>query len=184
MKRIYARNVKKLLLPLALSFPASVYADVAQSPLYLTTSVKPNILFLIDDSTSMKWEVVKSTAAGNISDYDDFVGEGGVHEDPDPDDRERILETCVGYNTLYFDPSKTYEPWIGFDENGDPFTDQTITAALDNPYDANGDTVDLSDTSDDAYGYMPWNDDGDGVFEIGECPDPDRSDYDYNNQRL
>ena len=32
----------------------------------------------------------------------------------------------------------------------------------------------------DPPGYMTWSDDGDGVFEQGECPDVDDAGYDYN----
>lgn len=184
MNRISRTQLAHLLMPALLILPAVSSAELAQTPLYLTTSVKPNIFFLVDDSGSMDWEVLKSTGANNISTYSGYPNSGDLDITPTREDRDEMLESCVGYNVLYYDPTKTYTPWEGVDENGNAYTNQSITSALRNPFDANGSTRDLTD--DEGYGdppgYMTWNDDGDGVFEIDECPDPGRSGYDYVNQ--
>ncbi|MCO4758475.1 MAG: hypothetical protein KC477_10645, partial [Oceanospirillaceae bacterium] len=184
MNRIFWMRLGYLSLPIAMFLPSFSAAELSQTPLYLTTSVKPNIFFLVDDSGSMDWEVLKSTDANAISIYDSYPNSGNVDITPTREDRDEVLESCAGYNVLYYDPSKTYIPWEGVDEDGNAYADQVLTAARMDPYDANGSTKDLTD--DEGYGdppgYMTWTDDGDGVFELDECPDPGRSGYDYVNQ--
>lgn len=184
MKAAWFPRLAHLIIPSILILPTQAQADVAQTPLYLTTAVKPNIFFLVDDSGSMDWEVLQSTGASIDSTYQLYPNSGNIDITPTREDRDEILESCAGYNVLYYDPTKTYTPWAGVDENGNPYTDQTITAALLNPYDADGATKDLTDDEGfgDSPGYMVWTDDGDGVFEQGECPDPGLSGYDYANQ--
>lgn len=184
MNRIFRIRLGYLLLPLISAYPSITLADLSQTPLYLTTSVKPNIFFLVDDSGSMDWEVLRSSGVSAISIYDSFPNSGNIDITPTREDRDEILESCAGYNVLYYDPSKTYTPWDGVDDNGNAYVNQTITAARVDPYDADGLTKDL--TADEGFGdppgYMTWSDDGDGVFEQGECPDPGLSGYDYANQ--
>ncbi|WP_370280313.1 pilus assembly protein [Pontibacterium sp.] len=184
MFRISRTQLAHFALPFALIVPATASAELSQTPLYLTTSVKPNIFFLVDDSGSMDWEILRSTGADAISTYDGYQSTGYLDITPTREDRDEMLESCAGYNVLYYDPSKTYTPWEGVDENGNAYADQSITAALMDPYDADGYTKDLTDDEGfgDPPGYMTWTDDGDGVFEIDECPDPGRSGYDYANQ--
>ena len=62
-------------------------------------------------------------------------------------------------------PSFNYEPWAGVDEDDLAYTDKTLTTALDNPFD-NDDIDNL-----ESHFYTIWSDDGDGVYESGECPD-------------
>jgi type IV pilus assembly protein PilY1 len=103
--------------------------------LFLSTNVQPNIFFMIDDSGSMDWEVLKSKGVENITAYAGFPNSGDIDITPTRDDRDEILGSCVGYNVLYFDPAKTYTPWVGVDINDDAYLDQSITSALLNPYD-------------------------------------------------
>lgn len=86
------------------------------------------------------------------------------------------------FNILYFDPKKTYKPWVGLDPNGVPWPDMPITAAKDNPANPNSKVRDLTTlnsggtTSDrdgngvpDGFRYYTWNDlDMDGKFDNGE----------------
>ena len=175
-----------MLLILALYIPKPLMAvelTFSQAPLFLANKVQPNIFFTIDDSGSMDWEVLRSEGSLAIPAYDGFPNSGNVDITPTRTDRDEILESCAGYNVLYYDPSKTYTPWSGVDVNGDAYTDQSITAARWNPYRPDWGTTDLTnpDGGNDIPGYMIWNDDGDGVFEQGECPDPDDDDYNYLN---
>ena len=91
------------------------------------------------------------------------------------------------FNPLYFNPNRTYKPWAGVDANGNAFQDMPVTAAKDNPYDPNSETIDLTKdnsnwtgsgrtTSDrdgdgvaDGFRYYTWTDlDNDGLFDNGE----------------
>ena len=157
---------------------------LAESPLFLSTSVQSNIFLTVDDSGSMDWEVLKTAGALAVYTGNSFPNNGNLDITPSRNDRAEILESCAGYNALYYDPTKTYTPWAGVDINGVTYPDQSITAARNNPYDPAGGTTNLllADGANDFPGYMVWTDDGDGVFELDECPDPGRAGYNYAAQ--
>jgi type IV pilus assembly protein PilY1 len=130
---------------------------LADSPLFLSGTVQPNIVFLADDSGSMNSEVLRSDGTLDTGELD-FT----------PEDNSKRLELCAGYNVLAYNPNATYSAWAGKDSAGNPFPDSMpLTAARDNPYDP-GDTRDLS-----THFYFPWDDaNGDGAYQDGECPTP------------
>ena len=76
---------------------------------------------------------------------------------------------CSSFNSLYYDPTITYEPWEGFNDNNSEFTDVTPTAAPLNPYLSSSPTVDLTSpdlasTGLDAFRYYTCSRGSDGVF--------------------
>jgi len=91
------------------------------------------------------------------------------------------------YNPIYFDPSKTYEPWAGVDAGGATYGNIAITNAPNDPYNPT-EFIDLTQhnsnwlggtnraTSDrdgdgaaDGFRYYTWTDlDSDGFFDDGE----------------
>jgi type IV pilus assembly protein PilY1 len=151
----------------------------------VSTSVQPNILFLLDDSGSMGWESVIFDGR-NEAYYIDVTPTFG-------DDFE-MLRACSGFNTLYYNPNFTYSPWKGLDEDGVPYTNQDPTAARLNPYSTDTTVITNSGSNsantngvlnlvtitdgDHLAGYSPWNDTstaggaiaGDGVYQANECP--------------
>jgi len=85
-----------------------------------------------------------------------------------------MLESCAGYNVMYYNPSITYTPWLGENQAGNAYVDQSIGAAKRDPYYTSSGTIDLrvSDCCAGAPGYFPWVDTGViGLFEAGECAD-------------
>jgi len=167
------------------TFPLSAYAmllDIPNAPLFLGQTIKPNVMLMVDDSGSMDWEILKRPGTEVLPGGGGFANSGNLDITPTRDDRDEIFESCVGYNTLYYDPTQTYTPWVGVDEDGVTFADQDITSARTNPFDED-DTIDLTDDEGfgDPPGYMTWNDlDGDNEFDMGECPDTDAPGYNYN----
>ncbi|MEJ2463040.1 MAG: PilC/PilY family type IV pilus protein [Candidatus Thiodiazotropha sp.] len=171
---------------------------LSQVPLFLAQGVQPNIFFLLDDSGSMDWEVLKS--AGAIDAHGPWSNSGDLDFDPGTD-ATNIREHCWGYNVMAYNPNLTYTPWSGVDTEGNVFTDQSVSSAMVNPYtggdsadacdndgvvnNGNGRTCDLlNDFNDwqvtDKKGafYVPWEDDGDGVYQNGECStNPDKREY-------
>ncbi len=144
---------------------------LAKEPLFLGSRVPPNILFIVDDSGSMDWEVL--TSNGGEAAYPGG-NSGNIDLTPTSTDYRELLESCSGYNVMYFDPNKKYTPWVGNDNANQPLADQSVTAARTNPYDSSSYTVNLlsPDVNGDYPGYIPWNDaDGDGDFDVGECGD-------------
>ncbi|WP_415882685.1 pilus assembly protein [Neptuniibacter sp. QD34_54] len=191
MKLFNVKQLFHLLLPSILLLPTAGHATIAQAPLFVNTAIQPNILFLVDDSGSMGWAILKSTGAladAEYSDNSDFPSDG-INDDgtvdmtPSEFSRAEILEACVGYNVVYYDPTETYTPWPGVDINGDAYVDQSISAARANPYDPDDGhgVVDLVDFYDGSPGYFTWTDsNNDGEFQRGECPDPDDAGFDYD----
>ena len=207
--------------------------NLSSTPLFLGSSVPPNILFLMDDSDSMRAEVITRdlTNAGAFTAWDPrgvdspFTNEelneksfdDVIHrpECPGPDPsifgdepedvarREneerkpfhytRVLEIdpdvssvdATGYcriaaeeewrirthafNTLYYDPAQTYEPWAGADSDGNPFQDASVTAARIDPYNTALGTINLLTDA--------------GVFVYNAIPDGDEIDYERTTSR-
>ncbi|WP_415906288.1 pilus assembly protein [Neptuniibacter sp. QD72_48] len=182
MKLFKSKHLFHLLLPSALIFPAVGNADIAQSPLFVNTAIQPNIFFLVDDSGSMNWEVLKSEGA--VVAYPGAPNSGYIDINPDPDEQLQILAACAGTNVLYYDPNETYVPWVGKDKDGNDYADQSIAAARDDPYEP-AIITDLTNADGDGHlaGYAIWNDaNNDGVFDFGECPDPSEPGFDYDTQ--
>ncbi len=76
---------------------------------------------------------------------------------------------CSSFNSLYYDPTATYEPWAGFRNDGAGFTDVSPTAAPLDPNQASSPTVDLTSpdlttTGLDAFRYYTCSRGVDGVF--------------------
>ncbi len=135
---------------------------LADTPLFLSSNVPANIFFLVDDSGSMDWEVLKSNSGQALYPGAPYWG----NLDFTPNNTDEIRELCPGYNVLAYDPGKTYTPWLGVDTNNVPYQDMTaLNAARWDPY--NTWLVDLSN-----HFYIEWVDDGDGVLQAGECPIP------------
>jgi type IV pilus assembly protein PilY1 len=217
-----------------LSYGSSAHAaplDLSDLPLFLTSSKVPaNLLFLIDDSGSMDWEVMTTDAnndgifsntqpdgtdpadgsAGTVKHRDDnddgiadcafarngqtfngyiydiempnnSYGGGGGQNCNIADDRAWRFRNS-DFNPLYFDPKRTYKPWVGYDDKGALMTDMPITAAKEDPFESGSPTVDLTtqnskrglsdhnnDGRPDGFRYYTWTDlDGDGYFDNGE----------------
>ncbi|MFQ5487381.1 MAG: pilus assembly protein, partial [Gammaproteobacteria bacterium] len=154
-----------VLLLSALSFTASIQAapgTLSQSPLYLSTSVEPNIVFLSDDSGSMDWTLMTSESSGVMW----LSGWVYYYALPAPDNiyfwtvaseehlinNEGVAAPALGvwrarnsdYNKMYYNPAVTYKPWKGVDNTGNSYVDSPPAAALVNAYNPSAGTVDLT----------------------------------------
>ncbi len=110
---------------------------LAEAPLFLSTAVEPNIHFILDDSGSMKWEVMVSP---DITEYESEGGKPRIdgfyrkyltpdwYQDEDHDEVIPPISSFPGawmaknteVNPIYYDPTNTYVPWPGNDINGNP----------------------------------------------------------------
>lgn len=104
-----------------------VAADIAQKPLFVTSTVDPNVVFAIDDSGSMHFEtmddsITKEFGSSINNDYIMLVypRTDGVFGGSDYDNNNRVPQfdgwvsayfRSPQNNSLYYDPSITYEPW-------------------------------------------------------------------------
>lgn len=137
--------------------------NIAQTPLFLTSSAEPNIMFILDDSGSMHWEITPDEmgsgdqymmymyprAAGNygLADYANNV----------PSFRSETSQTTIAaergtaaalrsfhVNKSYYNPATTYRPWAkpagmaitatpAVTTSADSFPNASPTAAPNNP---------------------------------------------------
>lgn len=159
----------------ATSSPAALAAltDLSDVPLAsgVTTAVKPNLLFVLDDSGSMAWGFM-------------------------PDDRDSWTG-YVGFknylcNSIYYNPATSYVPPKNAD--GTSFADASFTAAKNDGYSSTSSTVDLStafqaynnttssgngsDTSQVAY-YYKFN--GSGTPTTSQCKESSSSSFPHSS---
>ncbi|MDZ4151051.1 pilus assembly protein, partial [Methylicorpusculum sp.] len=117
---------------------------ISDVPLYLATSVDPNLMFILDDSGSMQFEIMPDDYLyfnqPNGSVIWTFPRANGVYGSADYDNHVATVDDNVPYtaltrspqvNTLYYNPSITYKPWINKD--GTSYTKASRTCALHNP---------------------------------------------------
>ena len=164
--------MKKPITALAMaSLITSAYATpgkLANTPLFLTTGVQPNIFFMVDDSGSMGWETLLSREAFTLHpDAHNFNRAYTRPLDFTPNTHEEIRMLCPGYNVLAYDPAKTYTPWAGEDirNPGNPYPNSQLNSAKNNP-NYNG----RRNLSNDL--FFLWQDNGDKKYQLGECPVP------------
>ncbi|WP_255374886.1 pilus assembly protein, partial [Oleiphilus sp. HI0079] len=148
-----------------MSAPAVVHStpwNYSDSPLWLGTSVQHNLMFAIDDSGSMDFEVLFANNDGAIylNDNGFFAdSSGALYESGDkytylfpngysgsyngerknnnhyaiPPVPAYAFARSPSFNSAYYDPSVTYNPWPNFDEySSDPTKDTFLDADVDN----------------------------------------------------
>ncbi len=118
----------------------------AQLPLFLVNYADPNVMFLIDDSSSMMEELMPDDQANYVYSEAGDVYNVTALTDTVPEFADRIYgvqSRSAGFNTLYYNPSKTYRPWVGWD--GDSYkgaTDICTDGSTDfKCFDASGNVV-------------------------------------------
>ena len=118
--------------------------NIAQSPLFVAVSIDPNVMFLLDDSGSMHWELMPDAMVGGGGTiYFTFPRPAGVYGNASNYDA-RILAFHDGFlrnvrsrsgqpgnNAVFYNPENTYRPWVNADGTSLPNADPT--AALYNP---------------------------------------------------
>ncbi|HCU52867.1 MAG TPA: hypothetical protein DIC36_00815 [Gammaproteobacteria bacterium] len=133
--------------------------DIANTPLFLSGTVQPNIFFLADDSGSMDWNMVTSETdgvmsliGGNTTTKYTYIFPQACNQYGATNTNGRILPSenslstaqkskygvwrarFSGYNSLYYNPDVTYLPWTGVDNAGVAFANASPTAARLDPY--------------------------------------------------
>ena len=130
MSRNHRRTLRTYLILAAVAFPGIVahagITDIASTPMASDSSsaVKPNLMFILDDSGSMGWNYLPDVA-GNFDSNE--YGSRSKH--------------CNG---LAYNPGTTYTPPV--DATGASFPNATFTAAWENGFDTSDGTTDLTDS--------------------------------------
>ena len=133
--------------------------NISQNPLFLATSVEPNLMFIIDDSGSMMWETMPDGLTNSLFANpainqrlfwlfpavfnlhgDEYMGSGNNNFGRIPffrlDDGGNVSNLAArtrsaAVNTIYYNPAVTYTPWV--EEDGTPFPPAPPTAAPNRP---------------------------------------------------
>lgn len=118
-----ARSLLLLSLASWISMTEAALTDIASSPLVTspTDAVRPNIMFIMDDSGSMSWTFMPDSVGVN--------------------DSKPCYKNSL-YNRLYYDPNVVYTPPVRYD--GTPFPNVSFTAAPRDGFNPFSQTVDLS----------------------------------------
>jgi len=134
-KRIAAQTLALCFSGIELISPAlSATTDLADSPMAVTNAVKPNIMFILDNSGSMDWRSITGTDA--LNEYSD-------------NETEFYSST---YNQIWYDPNTTYTPGIdrtsfsSTNTTGSLLNPSTPATAPNNPYLSGAGTTDLTPT--------------------------------------
>ncbi len=151
---------------LSLSTGEVAAVKIAQSPLFVSNTADPNILFILDDSGSMRWGFSPDELVDDISvDVPDggliVTNDASVYADECPGDGSYAgVDTCFfavegnhaaashTTNPIYYNPDNVYAPPFKGDGTGDRYPDSQYTDAWLDGYDsANTETmkVNLSD---------------------------------------
>jgi len=123
---------------------AQAAVDIAQAPLETGASVPPNILFILDDSGSMRWGFMPDELKDNFnlgSGCNGTVTFAGVTVSRcNASGREYLASSHL--NTVYFDPTETY-PVPLMPDGINPYPTPSFSAAPHNGYDTSSGKVDL-----------------------------------------
>lgn len=108
---------------IALAFAACAHAattDISTEPLNTysapsSTDVKPNVLFVLDDSGSMDWDFMPDWACASFSLQNPACSSTGQNPSSA---RSEFLFRNSSYNGIYYNPAVTYKPPVAVDSNG------------------------------------------------------------------
>ena len=151
---------------------AQAALDIAQVPLYLGTRAEPNIMFTLDDSGSMHFEIMPESLIENDARYV-YPRANNVYGNDDyanytitfaSDNARNAYVRSSHNNKLYYNPQLTYRPWANAD--GSLMANAKVTCAPHNPLKTAAGCRDLTQTN------RAWG----AIYYTGFSP------YDYYNQ--
>ena len=142
---------------------SSAALTIPPKPLFLANDVQANIFFALDDSGSMDSEVLNTDDANNTlislipfnSVFQAILNQSDIRDiDLSPDGFNEDLDLCSAYNLMAYNPTQTYTPWQGKNIFGQPYGDQSITNALNNPFNPNQGSTNLLNIFDQRTGQF------------------------------
>lgn len=132
---------------------AQAALDIAQVPLYLGTRADPNIMFTLDDSGSMHFEIMPESLIENDARYV-YPRANNVYGNDDyanytitfaSDNARNAYVRSSHNNKLYYNPQLTYRPWANAD--GSLMANAKVTCAPHNPMKTAAGCRDLTQTN-------------------------------------
>ncbi|WP_431474727.1 PilC/PilY family type IV pilus protein [Marinobacter sp. KM021] len=157
VKNFFRQGLKSSLVAMFVAWPAIGWsATVADRPLFIDAAVDHNLMFVIDDSGSMDYEVIAPSVGvqGDITNY--YLFDPGYDRPYKDGDRlynswysfqKRYYYLRSGtYNLQYYDPGAEYKPWPSGANN--TFADADITdARMDAGFGNRSESYDLTATN-------------------------------------
>ncbi len=130
--------------------PVKAAVDLAEVPLYLTAGVQPNLMFILDDSGSMQFEVMPESLRSfstiylfpprsNMYGGSTYISRIVVFLD---DDSGNVRARSSNLNRVFYDPLIDYEPW--FKADASQYAEFPPDAAPYNPEILSVGTLDLT----------------------------------------
>ncbi len=111
--------------------------NISQNPLFLATSIDPNIMFTLDDSGSMHWENMPDGLTFQYFMFPRPVGLYGGADYPNrvplfrDNDLHNFVLRSANNNAVFYNPDRTYRPWVNWD--GTEMAEADPHCALYNP---------------------------------------------------
>ncbi|MBZ2189422.1 hypothetical protein K8B33_09965 [Alcanivorax sp. JB21] len=109
---------------------------LAQTPLFLLQAIEPNIMFIIDDSGSMQWDIIPDDNRSS-TDYlfplpSNTYSSDGIYDERIQEFHTASRNNNVGVylrsahkNPIFYDPTAEYQPWSRHDGSLMPNIDPT-----------------------------------------------------------
>ncbi len=134
------------------------------TPLFLGGYADPNVIFTIDDSGSMQWDLMPDSlrtvpitySGGGVGSttinylfpmpanvYDSYTYATYLPEYADTNSAS-VIRRSSETNPIFYDPDVNYEPWWGVDDADVAYDDADPAAARYNPYVSAGSTLNLT----------------------------------------
>src|SRR5690554_2020587 len=134
MKKFLKQLTQSLSVALFIGFPVAGWsATVSDRPLFIDAAVDHNLMFVVDDSGSMDWEILIPSRPGMSSSWDEgYLFDPGTENGRENGKyktgkiiygtrytnstaysmaRNRYFFYSPDYNLQYYDPSAEYKPW-------------------------------------------------------------------------
>ncbi len=136
-KRVYRRAVAHAIFACFFA-PLNVFSEPAQIPLFVPPDIEPNVMFTLDDSGSMQWEMMpdsliwsyflypRASQIYGSSDYTNYV----VSFTEANNIYDKWARSSA-INSIYYNPAIRYRPWAKAD--GSLMSNASTTCAFHNP---------------------------------------------------
>jgi type IV pilus assembly protein PilY1 len=149
MKTIFRSLMYVLACALFTIAPGRAAVDISESPLMVGSAVAPNLMFLLDDSGSMQWEVMpdeKLYFSYYLFPPPSSLYGANLYERRVPTFQDNNIHNFFGRspdnNAVFYNPQTEYRPWLN--HIGASFGNATTTAAPYNPADTTRGTLNLT----------------------------------------
>lgn len=154
IKDIFRQGLKSSLVAMFVAWPTIGWsATVADRPLFIEAAVDHNLMFVIDDSGSMDYEII-APAVGNRSSVTSYYlfnpGSENYYKTGErlygswyDFDRDNYYLRSSDYNLQFYDPAAAYNPWPA--GNTQVYSNSSITNAKLDPGLASSESFDLTE---------------------------------------